>query len=352
MRALVLSGGGANGAWQEGVLRYLIEDDPLLKLLKSGRLTDVSGTPKGSVAFLLKHLEASSKQLQPISHVSSLLDCLLDDVGPDIVKDLRKPYDIICGVSVGALNGSVLAERQDTQYEIYASYRKLSKIWDRVRPKLIRKSWFLFGKIAAMWKNALYNSKPIWKLIRSNLTAEKIASSGVQLRVGAVNYNTGEYKAFTQDDLALVDGVIASSAYPLFFLPIEIGGQLWTDGGVRNIIPLNDAIAAGATEIDVVICQPIDPMPWDGKNRTLSLFGRFMDLMTGELVINDLRYCDRVTSDVHAGHGEPGEVAIKLRVFAPEKSVGDGLDFAPEKVAQLRAQGYEDAKKVISDSVR
>jgi NTE family protein len=50
--------------------------------------------------------------------------------------------------------------------------------------------------------------------------------------------------------------VLASSAIPVLFRPIEIGGAYYTDGGVRLNAPLAPAVALGATRVVVVATHP------------------------------------------------------------------------------------------------
>jgi NTE family protein len=50
--------------------------------------------------------------------------------------------------------------------------------------------------------------------------------------------------------------VLASSAIPVLFRPIEIEGAYYTDGGVRLNVPLSPAIALGATHLVVVATHP------------------------------------------------------------------------------------------------
>jgi NTE family protein len=50
--------------------------------------------------------------------------------------------------------------------------------------------------------------------------------------------------------------VLASSAIPVLFRPIEIEGAYYTDGGVRLNVPLAPAVALGATHVVVVATHP------------------------------------------------------------------------------------------------
>ncbi len=339
MRALVLSGGGANGSWQEGGLRYLIEEEALARI-----------APTVACESLDNYLKDVPGELQPYKRLESVLHELREHIGGDAADALYKPYDIICGVSVGALNGSMLAQQlSDDHYSAFMAYRYLSKIWDGVCPEVIRKDWF-FGKLAPFlpWgqlkRNALYDSRPLGQLIRDNLDKAKLQASGVELRIGAVSRNSRMYRGFTQDDASIVDAVIASSAYPIFFLPVEIEGELWTDGGEKNIVPLGDAIAAGATEIDVIVCQPLEPTPWEGEPTLLNLLSNTLGNMTEEIVRNDLKWCQHYNDLIDQGVDLPGKMPIKLRVFAPPKGLGSGLNFDAQRVAKLRQRGYDEIK--------
>ena len=69
-------------------------------------------------------------------------------------------YDAIYGVSVGSLNGSMLA-----QYDLY----ELRKIWDNVNgiKDFLKLQWY--------WPfNGLYSMKPLRKIIENTLTLKKI----------------------------------------------------------------------------------------------------------------------------------------------------------------------------------
>ena len=53
-----------------------------------------------------------------------------------------------------------------------------------------------------------------------------------------------------------VDHVLASSAIPALFAPVQIDGRWYIDGGVRLNVPLKPAIALEATELVVVATHP------------------------------------------------------------------------------------------------
>ena len=58
-----------------------------------------------------------------------------------------------------------------------------------------------------------------------------------------------------------VEAVLASAALPALLPPVEIGGELFIDGGVIDNVPLGRAIAEGAERIFVLLCGPMRYRP-------------------------------------------------------------------------------------------
>ena len=64
----------------------------------------------------------------------------------------------------------------------------------------------------------------------------------------------------------LVDAVLASAAVPGILPPVEVGGEHFIDGGIVNSIPVDRAVALGATRIFVMhvgrVDRPLEPPRW------------------------------------------------------------------------------------------
>ena len=279
-RALVLSGGGVKGAYQLGVLRkWLLEE--------------------------------------------------------------KREYDIFSGVSVGALNSAVLAQVPHGDPE--AAYNKLAAIWDDVDNSNIRKDWRFFGKVAALWKGHVYNTQPLMDWIKRDVDAPAIQASGKKLMVGVTSLDTGEYRVAREDTPDLWEWVYASSAFPLFLEEGRMEGQLWVDGGVRNVTPIGEVIRAGATEVDVILAaNPHDVPPWDNKGKAIwQKAFRVLDIIMKEITLNDLQVVG-LKNDL----GRLGEdfKTIKVRLIYPKgELVEDPLDFDPVAIKEMRQKGYEEA---------
>lgn len=298
MRALVLSGGGSKGAYEVGALKYLL-------------------------------------------------------------GNLKVDYDLFAGVSVGAINAAFLAMYPAKMHPGLCggsgpawSVRQLESMWDGMDNSKVYRNWFL-PYISALWKPSVYNSAPLQELIRDELRffTDEVNASGKKLRIGATGLDTGEYRVFDETYSDVPGAVLASSAFPGMLTPVKLDGQLWADGGIRSTTPLAAAIQAGATDIDVVLCSPSkDPSTaFTGKTDALSVGMRAIDLMSDQIEDNDLKVC-QVKNDVNrlAPAGLLPPRYINLRVVRPNKVlVKDPLDFSPNVLASLRAQGYADAIKQL-----
>lgn len=279
MRALVLSGGGVKGAYQVGVLKYLMVDQGL-------------------------------------------------------------QYDAFCGVSVGGLNAAVLAQYSNGSDAMAA----LEKLWLNVRDKDVKRKWRFFGYVASLWKQSVFNSKPLAHLVKTSVDPKLIASSGKKLRTGTVSWSDGTMKVTGENDPDLLDWIVASAAFPVMFSPVEVEGKLWADGGLRNMTPLGDAIRLGATEIDVVLCSnPSYLDPFNArKKKALGLAGRAIEIMADQIMLADLQICG-LKNDVSELNGKYR--SVKLRVFQPKTDLTDNaLEFDPSLIRRLIQLGYEDAR--------
>ena len=286
MRALVLSGGGVKGAFQVGVLRRWMRDQ-----------------------------------------------------GVD--------YDIICGVSVGALNTAGLGmtpKGNPVNAQVW-----LENFWKtQVRTDAIYKRWFPFGRLHSLWLKSVYDSSPLIKLVNDNLHLEKVASNGRMLSVGAVCLDTGEHRFARETDPDFVKWVLASASFPVFLQPIEIDGKLWSDGGIKNVTPLGEAIKLGATKIDVIMCTNINEMTqWSSTSKVAlpDQAMRTVDLMSDQIVNNDIAICG-LKNDL--AEINPAYRKVKVRVVMPNQVLTtDSLTFDPDQIHMMMEIGYAMADQFV-----
>lgn len=282
MKALVLSGGGAKGAYELGVLKRWMSEE-------------------------------------------------------------KCDYDIMTGVSVGALNVAALGMVEKGSPEKAVEY--LENFWLNVNTPSVWKRWFPFGMLSVLWKKSAYNSNPLINLVKQNVNQKVVAGNKRIISVGACSLSTGENVYARENNPYFVDYVLASSSFPVFLTPIEINGQLYTDGGVRNVTPLGEAIKLGATDIDIVTCQGDEISGWDhnGKKGVPDVMFRALDIMSNQITRSDLRLC-----------GLKNELAITnskykvvtVRMVCPAKGVElvkNSLKFNRDEITRMIEMGYEDA---------
>src|SRR5690606_21267320 len=101
---------------------------------------------------------------------------------------------------------------------------------------------WIFNYITSLFKGGLHHTRPLMEIINRRFDKKRLQSSGVELKIGAVGLKSGKYVTITEKDVS-PEWIMASSAMPVFFDPVEINGEKYVDGGVRNITPICDVIA-------------------------------------------------------------------------------------------------------------
>lgn len=260
MRALILSGGGALGAFQVGVIKKL--------------------TQRGHT------------------------------------------WNVFSGVSVGALNAAHMAAFPvRTQM---AGAMTLESFWRELKGSDSVYTPRPLGVVSAVFKTSVNDTVPLRQLVQRGFSKKFLKDSGNRLRLGAVSLNTGRYRSVTENDDRIPDWIMASAAFPLAFPPVEIDGQLWVDGGVRNVTPFNEVLSMpDVTEADVIITSPMtgDVAPWTVKNPNgLDVAARCASLLADEVYVSDIR--------------ELANARIPVRLWAPRSGwMADPLDFNPTQIA-------------------
>lgn len=259
-----------------------------------------------------------------------------------------RDYDIMCGVSVGALNVAGLSQVPVGRPQEAIDY--MHRFWlERVDTSAIYKRWCPFGRLHALWKKSVYNSKPLQDLVRSSFEVEKTRASGRRVAVGATCLDTGEHRYALETEDNFVEWVLASSSYPIFLEPISIDGKLWSDGGIRSVTPLAQAIRMGAAEIDVVMCSNPDvDNDWDnnkGKCAIPDQVVRVLDLMSDQIMRADLQIVGLKNEEADL----PDRYRhVKIRVVQPKRElVANSLEFNPSEIRAMIEQGYRDADSAV-----
>jgi predicted acylesterase/phospholipase RssA len=248
---------------------------------------------------------------------------------------------LFSGVSVGAINATQLAQHTT----LLPGVDKLVKLWSSVCTEDVARKRF-GGPLSLLWSPSVYTAEPMRELISNNLDYTALRNSGKRLQIVSVNMHTGNTKICTEEvprDV-LIENVLASAVAPILYAPVMLDGEAHVDGGIRHVSPLDAAIKAGATEIDLILCYGKQPRRWDVKvNSILSYADRMIDLMLSEIMESDLRLTELHTKLKQADGNHPKR-AIKLRVCRPAMALNvNSAQFEPKVSLELMRHGYEDA---------
>ena len=155
-------------------------------------------------------------------------------------------FDVISGVSVGALNGATLAHGHDPE-GLRTHLERLRAWWFGVRGNhniYRRRRHGALGLALGKWRG-LYDVTPLREeVLRREIDPPQVAASPTRLRVGYVDLRSGRYRTAGNDHPRLRDALLASSSPPLLFPPTALpeGRELGVDGGMRHVALLADAL--------------------------------------------------------------------------------------------------------------
>lgn len=146
--------------------------------------------------------------------------------------------DIISGVSAGSIVGALYADGNNPEeiLEVFASHKVFSFLE------------FTIPKIGFIKMTGFE------KTLKKLLKARNFEDLQIPLKVFTVNMNTGKYTCFDKGPLAVA--IKASSSIPIIFPPVEIDGELYTDGGLINNFPL-EALEGKCKRIIGVSVNPL-----------------------------------------------------------------------------------------------
>ncbi len=295
-RALVLSGGGARGAYEAGVLDYLLKELP----------RRIGGPVR---------------------------------------------FDLITGASVGAIHACFLAgtahegpARADRLAEIWSSMQ-LGEIFHLSTGEALRIPRRLFGLVRGHGPlrpgrlpprlHGLLDTAPLerivldripWRSIRRNvrqgrLTAVSVAAT--QIATGRVvvftEHATPERMPWTRDPSILGRAVrlgphhaLASAAIPMLFPAVRVENTYYADGGIRLNTPLAPALRLGATHVLVIALSHGTRIGEDAEQAAgriesygnpVFLFGKVLNALLLDHVDADLAHM-RVINDILSGGTE------------------------------------------------
>jgi NTE family protein len=258
-------------------------------------------------------------------------------------------WDIIAGVSVGALNAGMLAMHK---------YAELWDLWGTISNDRVytgrMKLWYAVLRVLTGHKSVLGN-RPLKEMIAREFNPTLVKTD---LRIGAVSLLTGQYVSFPPSHPAFREAVLASTAIPIFWVPVEVEphGPM-VDGGVRNVTPLGDVLADDPDEIVIINCNPRQPKllvrpPGD----IFDIGTRSLDIAVNEVFVGDVREFIRINLNVKeaADHGvtlhndqDKPYKYFEYKLIEPSQPLGDSVDFSQATVRQSMQAGWAAAAAAL-----
>lgn len=318
--------------------------------------------------------------------------------------------DIICGTSVGAVNGVALAQggAPDPWSQGLAALQQLESIWlkleknedmyewepwamtlePRVRDLLrgglgdfvglqgnyVNAGSFLIpfkfildfdkaridvGNVLAaidraLGAKSLFNLSPIERKLNQFLDINKVAHSGIKLRLAMVGLESGELRFVTEGGefvgspepaVSLIQAVLASAAIPSIFRAIKLNSQWYVDGGVRETLPIQCALETGADRVYAITGttggvhryepeHPGDPPWFEHRNFFEIALRAVMEIMTDETLRNE--------TNPPRGWGQ------EVWIIQPSYPVHDSFTIDPGLIRISMAYGFMRAGDVFA----
>ena len=266
---LVLSGGGARGAFQVGVYERLLEDPRF-----AARPAVLSGTSAGGINAAL--IAAGKSPREMLQFWKSIAD------DPPVTAS-------------AAFFGSALRTLARLSFEEAVRWLGTSLPLRTFLHRVKNHRSLRPGSVLALWVEFLLTARfelvsrflegirepfvvdtaPLRARLVDVFGGERVPNRGVRLALNTVDAHSGRVVRFVTApapvtrsadyivvDAITVDMVLASASIPLLFPPVRVGPHLLWDGGLLVNTPLAPAVALGAEEIvTVLVTEPPEPLP-------------------------------------------------------------------------------------------
>jgi NTE family protein len=257
--AVILSGGGANGAYEVGVLKALLMGQSVATRHTQLDPDIFTGTSIGAfnAAFLVSYWKTYGQTA--VANLENIwLARLSRESGTRTnngYRFLANPMDFLDPRQLASDPGGTVSRVINDSFSLFWDF--MDRFRYVVNPQ--DDEPLTTRVLHTLAIDNLISREPFNQLIREVVNFESIRSSSKILNIASTNWETGELVQFTNYDFTDKLGpriIMASSAIPGFFTPQEVGAQPYVDGSVLMSAPLNPAIKAGADVLHVVYLDP------------------------------------------------------------------------------------------------
>ena len=263
-------------------------------------------------------------------------------------EELGYEWDVIAGVSVGALNGTMLAMEK---------YSRLEAIWKTICNNKVFSGKFNILTFIRLYFGALsiYSNDPLASIVEREVEPEKIVK---QLRIGTVSLNSGRYTVYGGDDPNIKRAVLASTVVPIIWPPQYVSKecQMMVDGSLRRFSPIGDVLDTEPDEVVVINCWPKHPAALtETPKNILDIALRALDISSSGIIYSDIHEFTHINENVreaaahgvtlHNAKGKPYK-EYRCLIIEPTEHLGAILNFSHESVERSKEMGWERAREV------
>lgn len=319
--ALVLSGGGARGAYEAGVLSHLFEH--VLPQLEPGFDFDIlSGTSVGAIHATFA---AATAGLTPSERARKITQTWSEMSIHDVLH--LKASDLV-RVPLRALGWS---HRKDSGTGVFGGLVDVSPLEDLVRKTIP------------------------WNALAKNLRQghpKAVCVSCTEVRSGRVTVFMDGSEADTSPwdhdpNAQAIAGSIkdhhvrASAAIPFLFPAVQVGSRYYVDGGLRMNTPLSPALRLGADRVLVIALKhtaesspDIPPYAETVITQPAFLLGKVLDALMLDQIEYELNRIELVNSLIERGSERYGDDFLgEINTVVRERR---GVGFRPVRTSVIR----------------
>ena len=339
VKALVLSGGGARGAYEAGVIAGLYQAGETFDIVCGTSIGAINGAmvAQDNVAEL-STLWQTIGTTPVISYVPLVQE----------LRDMLNKAEILVKGSVFRRLGAVLGLAWDLLD--FGPPGAILKLMGAIDPAPIQKILGQHLNYAALQRTLILSTTNVTAGTADSFYRFTDPAGGTAFAQAQTSPNVA-WPLTTQN---YVDVVRASASIPGAFSPvsIDVGSiSLYVDGGVANNTPVGQAIDAGATDVTIILLSPDGTQPPQQIDNLAQVGFSCLALMQEKILESDLKTALRVNESVKAGSGGRGSRgdtrrAVTFRSFRPKTALSIGvLQFdKPDLIQQAFAAGLADAK--------
>lgn len=275
--------------------------------------------------------------------------------------------EVISGTSIGAVNGALYlagdlqAFWEDVSLPTLPAFTPYAMMFGHPSLYAPRLDYALMP-----WWTSVYHHEPLRRSLERHIDFARLNAHPVRLLVTAANVLTGRVRVFdSRHERITADHLMATSSLPPGLPATEIDGAPYWDGGLCHCTPLASVLAAlPEGPARVVVVDPHPPEAPRPGNLT-EVLERLIGLTTASMLRNDLRRAEVDNDLAELDRELPADsplrqTAVYQRLRSRSRKVevvhlqaagtdSGGFDFSAETLRKRREAGRRDADRAVAE---